>query len=170
MTPVTQRPGATLGLHRVDTTVGSAREHAREDQGDEPELPAIAAAFRGFMAVLGLDVSDPNLAGSDHRVARAYRELFAGLRAGAEPKLRTFPNTEGYREMVAVTDIPFYSAETGVPGLTVAQVGGQFAAKKARDKKLWQVRLAAQMAELPEFDAVHREVRRALRQAAMSGS
>ncbi len=49
-------------------------------------------------------------------------------------------------------------------GLTLAQVGGQFAAKEARYKKLWQVRLAARMAELPEFDAVNREVRRALRQ------
>jgi len=54
-------------------------------------------------------------------------------------------------------------------GLTVAQVGGEFAAKEARLKKLWQVRLAAQMADLPEFDAVYREVQRALRQAGMSG-
>lgn len=54
-------------------------------------------------------------------------------------------------------------------GLTLAQVGGEFAAKEARFKKLWQVRLAAQMVQLPEFDAVYREVRRALRQAGMSG-
>jgi hypothetical protein len=53
-------------------------------------------------------------------------------------------------------------------GLTPAQVGGEFAAKEARYKKLWQVRLAAQMAELPEFDAVYREVRRALRQGGFS--
>jgi len=53
-------------------------------------------------------------------------------------------------------------------GSTLAQVGGQFAAKETRYKKLWQVRLAAQMAELPEFDAVNREVRRALRQGGFS--
>lgn len=53
-------------------------------------------------------------------------------------------------------------------GLTLAQVRGEFAAKEARFKKLWHVRLAAQMAELPEFEAVYREVRRALRQAGIS--
>jgi predicted nucleotidyltransferase component of viral defense system len=53
-------------------------------------------------------------------------------------------------------------------GLTLAQVGGEFAAKEARYKKLWQVRLAAQMADLPEFDAVCRAVRRALRQGGFS--
>lgn len=54
-------------------------------------------------------------------------------------------------------------------GLTLARVGEEFAAKEARYKRLWQVRLAAQMAELPEYGAVHREVRRALRQAGISG-
>lgn len=53
-------------------------------------------------------------------------------------------------------------------GLTLAQVGREFVAKEARYRKLWQVRLAAQMAELPEFDAVYREVRRALRQGGFS--
>ena len=54
-------------------------------------------------------------------------------------------------------------------GLTLAQVRKEFTAKEARYKKLWQVRLAAQMAELPEFGAVYREVRRALRQARLGG-
>ncbi len=42
-------------------------------------------------------------------------------------------------------------------------------AKEARYKKLWDVRLAAQMAELPEFGAVYRLVRRALREAEIIG-
>ena len=50
-------------------------------------------------------------------------------------------------------------------GLTLAQVSQQFLAKEARYKKLWQVRLSAQLAELPEFDGVYRAVQRALRQA-----
>ncbi len=54
-------------------------------------------------------------------------------------------------------------------GLTLAQVGKEFTAKEESYKKLWQVRLAAQMAELPEFNAVYREVRRALRQGGLSG-
>jgi hypothetical protein len=53
--------------------------------------------------------------------------------------------------------------------LTLAEVGDEFAAKEARYKKLWQVRLAAQMADLPEYGAVYHEVRRALRQAGISG-
>ena len=69
----------------------------------------VAARFRAFMEALGLDLADPNLAGTERRVARAYRELFAGLRAGAEPVLRTFPNTERYARMVSLLDIPFYS-------------------------------------------------------------
>lgn len=54
-------------------------------------------------------------------------------------------------------------------GLTLAQVSKEFAAKEARFKKLWQVRLAAQMIDLPEYGAVNREVRRALRQGGFSG-
>lgn len=41
--------------------------------------------------------------------------------------------------------------------------------KEARYKKLWQVRLAAQMVELPEFDTVYRGVRRSFRQAGFFG-
>jgi len=67
-----------------------------------------AAAFRGFLESLNLDLADPNLAGTEHRVARAYEEILGGLRR-AEPELSTFPNTKRYAGMVAVTDIPFYS-------------------------------------------------------------
>jgi hypothetical protein len=41
--------------------------------------------------------------------------------------------------------------------------------KEARYKKLWDMRLAAQMAELPEFAEVFRFVRRILREAAIIG-
>lgn len=43
------------------------------------------------------------------------------------------------------------------------------AAKEGRYKKLWEVRLAAQMAELPGFGEVSRLVRRALREAGIIG-
>ena len=42
-----------------------------------------------------------------------------------------------------------------------------FQRKEARLRKLWVVRLAAQMADLPEFDEVYRAVSRELRQAAL---
>lgn len=69
----------------------------------------VATRFREFMEALGLDMQDPNLSGTEWRVARAFRELFAGYYAGAEPTLRTFPNAQGYSEAVSVTDIPFHS-------------------------------------------------------------
>lgn len=56
-------------------------------------------------------------------------------------------------------------------GLTAAfeearrRSGVEFRAKQTRLRKLWEVRLAPQMAELPAFDGVYRAVRRSLRQA-----
>ncbi|MGH2652693.1 MAG: GTP cyclohydrolase I FolE [Actinomycetota bacterium] len=75
----------------------------------DPRERRVATKFREFMETLGLDMKDPNLSGTEWRVARAFRELFAGHYAAAEPALRTFPNTEGYGEAVAVTDVPFHS-------------------------------------------------------------
>lgn len=69
----------------------------------------VATRFRGVMEALGLDLEDPNLAETPARVARSYRFLFSGLERGAEPELRTFPNDEGYRGIVAVTGIRFHS-------------------------------------------------------------
>ena len=68
----------------------------------------VASRFRAFLEALGLDLRDPHLAGTDLRVARAYQEMFAGLSA-PEPRLTTFPNEEGYRGLVTVAGIRFYS-------------------------------------------------------------
>jgi uncharacterized protein len=46
-----------------------------------------------------------------------------------------------------------------------ADTRAALASKEARYKKLWDMRLAAQMAELPEFPEVFRSVRRVLREA-----
>ena len=53
-------------------------------------------------------------------------------------------------------------------GRTVAQVGGELLAKKARYERSWDIRLGPQMAELPEFKGVFRAVQRALRQAGVT--
>lgn len=53
----------------------------------------------------------------------------------------------------------------GFRGKKLGDVRGELAAKEARFKKLWQTRLAAQMASLPEFEEVYRSVRRAFRHA-----
>ena len=108
-------PGA---LERVSPALepspaGGARVHAlhRVPTGPDRERPStktVASAFRGFLQSLGLDPADANLAGTDRRVARAYREMLSGLRRPA-PKLSTFPNSNQYAEMVSVGEIPFYS-------------------------------------------------------------
>jgi GTP cyclohydrolase I len=79
---------------------------------DEPEqrkLSTIAQHVRGILTTLGLDLREPNLAETDLRVARMYLEMFHGLSEGAEPKVTTFPNEEGYSHMVMEKQIPFYS-------------------------------------------------------------
>ena len=47
----------------------------------------------------------------------------------------------------------------------LAEIGDEFVKKEARLRKLWQSRLANQMATLPHFDEVYRAVRRLLRVA-----
>jgi GTP cyclohydrolase I len=91
--------------------------HDIDDDG-EPERPQadatervgrVAEAFKGVLEALELDLGDPNLAATHVRVARAYEELFSGLREGGEPTWRSFPNTENYSQMVSVIDVPFFS-------------------------------------------------------------
>lgn len=69
----------------------------------------IAVHVRAILTELGLDLDDPNLKETDHRVARMYQEMFHGLQEGSEPRVTTFPNDEGYSHMVMERDIPFYS-------------------------------------------------------------
>jgi GTP cyclohydrolase I len=69
----------------------------------------VAAAFKQVLEALDLDLSDPNLAATHVRIARAYEELFVGLREGSEPTWHSFPNTENYSQMVSVIDVPFFS-------------------------------------------------------------
>ena len=49
----------------------------------------------------------------------------------------------------------------------LAEIGDEFVKKEARLRKLWQVRLANQIADLPRFDEVYRDVRRSLRVAGL---
>jgi hypothetical protein len=49
----------------------------------------------------------------------------------------------------------------------LAEMGDELIKKEARLRKLWQVRLANQMTDLPHFDEVYRAVRRSLRVAGL---
>jgi GTP cyclohydrolase IA len=84
---------------------------AMTEVGDDQhgKLTSIAYHVRGILTALGLDLKDPNLAETDLRVAKMYMEMFGGLAEGAEPKVTTFPNEEGYSHMVMEKQIPFYS-------------------------------------------------------------
>jgi GTP cyclohydrolase IA len=66
---------------------------------------AAESAVRDLMRALGLDTSDPVLAKTPGRVSRAFAELLSPREFG----LTTFPNDEGYDELVVARDIPFTS-------------------------------------------------------------
>lgn len=82
---------------------------ARIDSRQQEKLLTLAGHVRGIITTLGLDLSDPNLADTDMRVAKMYLEMFHGLEEGAEPKVTTFPNEENYSHMVMEKQLPFYS-------------------------------------------------------------
>jgi GTP cyclohydrolase I len=86
-----------------------AVDHPPLSREELDKVARIARLVRGVLEELGVDLADPNLRETDVRVARLYLEMFHGLREGAEPKVTTFPNAEGYRHMVMEKRIPFYS-------------------------------------------------------------
>jgi GTP cyclohydrolase I len=62
-------------------------------------------AARDLLEALGADLEDEGLRDTPRRVAAAYAELLT-----PEPfDMTTFPNEEGYDELVVVRDIPFHS-------------------------------------------------------------
>ena len=79
------------------------------------------AAVTDLLLALGCDVDEPNLIGTPQRVVASFRELLR-----REPlTMTTFPNEDGYDELVLVRDIPFTSlcAHHLLPFRGVAHVG-----------------------------------------------
>ncbi len=68
----------------------------------------VAAAVRELIAALGEDLARAGLAGTPHRIAEMYSEIFAGLYLDPRAVLRVGFD-EGIDEMVILRDIPFYS-------------------------------------------------------------
>lgn len=83
----------------------------------------LSEAWATIISTLGYDTQDPHLKGSPDRVARFFAEWHT--RDKEPPSLTTFPNTEGYDELVVTSDIPFYSvcAHHGVPFFGKAAIG-----------------------------------------------
>ena len=74
-------------------------------EGMPVDLDAAERAVRDLLVALGHDPATPHLADTPRRVAHAYAELLT-------PRpfdLTTFPNDEGYDELVLARDIPFQS-------------------------------------------------------------
>jgi GTP cyclohydrolase IA len=66
---------------------------------------AAAEAVRALLVALGQDVTSESLVETPRRVAASYAELLAPR----DFDLTTFPNDEGYDELVVARDIPFAS-------------------------------------------------------------
>jgi len=92
---------------------------------EEELIGRISGHIRAIMDMLRMDTDEANYSETPDRVAKMYLEMFHGLFEGAEPKITTFPNDEGYDHMVIEREIPFYSmcAHHFVPFYGHAHIG-----------------------------------------------
>ena len=92
--------------------------------GDRVDLPRIEAAVKEILFAVGEDPNRDGLLETPARVARMYKELFAGLHLDPERHLKkVFEET--YDELVLVRDISFNSCceHHLLPFMGVAHVG-----------------------------------------------
>ena len=74
------------------------------------DLPAAERAATDLLTALGIDLDREERRDTPARMARAYAELFA-----AQPfQLTTFPNDEGYDELVLARAIPFRTLSASI--------------------------------------------------------
>jgi len=73
--------------------------------GRRIDLPAAEVAARALLVALGTDLGAPGVADTPRRMAAAYAELLTPVPFAAT----TFPNDDGYDELVVARDIPFHS-------------------------------------------------------------
>lgn len=99
----------------MDAVVKSLNARNVSKLDARPKLPAPSqeeaeAAVRTLLAYAGEDPEREGLLDTPRRVAKSYRELFAGYNEEAADILnRVFEEVEGYDDMVLVRDIPFAS-------------------------------------------------------------
>lgn len=74
------------------------------------KIAQIEHHFGAILDILGLDLSDPSLAETPHRVAKMYvKELFSGLDPAQFPKITTQPNSFNYDHMLVESNISIQS-------------------------------------------------------------
>ena len=88
---------------------------------DTPDLAAAEAAAASLLTALGIDLDAESTAATPGRMARAFAEMLTP----PEFEMTTFPNDEGYDELVLVQDIPVQSLceHHMLPFVGVAHVG-----------------------------------------------
>lgn len=86
-----------------------------EDEADEElmqsqsvDMPRIINAVREILEAIGEDPDREGLKDTPLRVAKMYREVFAGLHIDVKDMIRVF-NEKDHDEMILVGDIPLYS-------------------------------------------------------------
>jgi GTP cyclohydrolase IA len=83
----------------------SRSRHASQRDDRRIDHAAVERASRSLLAALGADLGSDGLRDTPRRMADTYAELLT-----PEPfSLTTFPNDEGYDELIVVRDIPFQS-------------------------------------------------------------
>jgi GTP cyclohydrolase I len=93
----------------------------RVEHRSRVDLRAAAEAAADLLSALGMDLTDESTAETPGRMARALAELLTP----PEFEMTTFPNDEGYDELVLVQDIPVQSLceHHVLPFVGVAHVG-----------------------------------------------
>jgi GTP cyclohydrolase I len=89
----------------AEVTVPPHLELIRGGGGAAIDLDRAEGAIVELLAALGQDPSDEHTRDTPRRVAAAYAELLTPRSFS----LTTFPNDEGYDELVLARDIPFHS-------------------------------------------------------------
>ncbi len=74
----------------------------------DPRQAAVEQHVRETLTILGVDLKAEQFRDTPRRIARMAFELLAGMDKSNEPKLTLFKNT-GYRDILIVKDMPFYS-------------------------------------------------------------
>ncbi len=97
----------------IDDSIDDGSDDDDDDTATAPgeshvDLPRIEKAVREILLAIGEDPDRSGLIDTPKRVAKAYREVFAGLHQNPADVLATTFDI-AHEEMVLVKDIPFYS-------------------------------------------------------------
>jgi GTP cyclohydrolase I len=92
-------------LASAATALAGSSGGPEETEGRVIDLPAAERAAADLLGALGADVGSEHLSETPRRVAKAYAEMLSPQAFNAT----TFPNDDGYDELVLVRDIPFQS-------------------------------------------------------------